>query len=181
MFGRSLLSALAVAAVAIQACAASVLPPGKYEIKLGGLTLGTDNPHPGRGLQLDPYDRLRFKDWIILPNRNWEYFVRLDVQGGEDLWLAPLAKADHAPVELREQPIAWRLDQLYEDKFTVRRADDESLVLAKSLISIGLSQVETTHFRPGDDRQIWSFKPTDEEFGSSCGPKRPQRGSFYHQ
>ena len=180
MFGRSLLSVLTVAAVAIQACVASVVPPGEYLIKLGGLTLGTNNPHVGGGLQLDPYNSLRFKDWIVLPTRNSEYVIRLKV-GDEDFWLAPLSKLDHAPVELREQPFIWRLEDLQNRGVIVRRADDDSLVLAKSPLSIGFSQVETTHYKGGDVRQIWSFLPVDNDFGSSCGPKRLQRDSFYHQ
>ncbi|KAG0217513.1 hypothetical protein B0O80DRAFT_222500 [Mortierella sp. GBAus27b] len=177
MVGRSLLSVLAVAAVAIQACVASVAPDGKYNFKLGGFTLGTNDPHIGAQLILDPHSP-SYGDLIVKPIGDDEVVIRLDYND-QQLWVAPLVKANHAPVELRPDPFVWRV-QKHNGKYVFRRADDNQLVLAQSPTSPFLADISI--FIENDVNQIWDLIPANsQEFGSNCGPRRIQRGSFYYQ
>ncbi|KAG0217514.1 hypothetical protein B0O80DRAFT_466727 [Mortierella sp. GBAus27b] len=195
MVGRSLLSVLAGAAVAIQACVASALSPGKHSITVGRLSLNAIDAVAGSPLTLDP-SNLPGTTWFVeevnyVHNYNYQIVViRLDYPG-KDLWVAPLAKVNHAVVELQSVPFNWRLDRLRDGRFTISPAfqgHSETLVLAESRDDVFPPKVEITDKENGDPLQIWAITPVkedeedeEEEFVPRCGPRRIQRGSFYHQ
>jgi hypothetical protein len=186
MVGRSLLSFLATAAVAIGSCAAQ-LQPGKYQIIIGGnygpslishgnTAGGKLTVLPGPGAQV----------WDVKP-ATVPFIPEYSISySGKDLYAAPLEKTQFSPVALSDTKFIWRIIGDNEQGYTVVRADDKADGLA---LSVGQSPaflpvVDTENLRDGGDTsQRWYFRRVGDfsEPQSHCGPKRIQRGSFYHQ
>ncbi|KAG0246920.1 hypothetical protein B0O80DRAFT_466772 [Mortierella sp. GBAus27b] len=186
MVGRSLLSFLAIAAVAI---AQVVLPPGKYEISqrvdLRRIPLDVKEARIGAQLVLDR-NLPEYRGWHLEPNYDLSVAIRLDYEGSRPLYAAPIEKAEGAPVKLQKEPFYWNF---YEGDggYILVRADtvgsNEPLALGRALHSKAPYVVDNQAY-DGNPKQVWTFtevKEFEQESRSHCGPKRIQRGSFYLQ
>ncbi|KAG0246909.1 hypothetical protein B0O80DRAFT_503138 [Mortierella sp. GBAus27b] len=189
MVGRSLLSFLATAAVTIASCAAQpdfpwLFPPGRYEITRGqdGIPITALGDTPGASVILLPGPEKQVWDVkrVNVPFAP-EYSISLP---DRDLYIAPLAKSQYSPVALSDTEFLWRIIGDYQRGFTIVRADESFNGLA---LTEGHGRLppplDTQYLRDGDEFQRWFFKRVGDvpETQSHCGPRRTQRGSFYHQ
>ncbi|KAG0246486.1 hypothetical protein B0O80DRAFT_454120 [Mortierella sp. GBAus27b] len=179
---RCLLSLLAVAAVAIQSCAAQVVPDGVYKIAQNGVLLGTDRLFPGAPVLLDPRPA-PFNRWEVINLEDDVVIIRNANASPENtaLFASPVEKAANAPVLLERVPFKWRLRKIGNQIVAAREDDDSSkpLVLARSEGGYP-PHAATQPFNRFNKDQAWYFVPEDDfnqETPSHCGPRR----LFYHQ
>jgi hypothetical protein len=147
MVGRSLFSLLAVAAVALQSCAAAVIPDGTYTIVNNHGYLTSPVCHPDapvlmnqRKVGLQIWDVRNGGDTIAISNAACRLFLHPSSKGVSSVVLGNLFN--------------WRVTRQSQG-FVIERADNnpnERLVLTGSS-SIVVTQV----LRPGNPSQSWQF------------------------
>lgn len=181
MIGRSLLSLVSLALVAMQAAVVSAISDGNYTIRLSDTqflsSLGTFVGAPA----------------VLLPRRNQpglqEWFIQnLDDEG--HVWirnarsqhfLAPNPKEyEHSLVTLSSHEFVWRLHSFdYPKHYIVRPgpAGTQWLVLGPSTRPLVPTRLET-QLIGSTDQEEWLFSPVkeeEEEPRQQCGPWRMQK------
>ena len=180
MVGRSLFSLLAIAAVAIQSCAAS-FNENTYKIKAstyGSLAVSEAGP----GALVEVFDGGEYQEWELRPASRPDHFeIALP---RSPLYVAP---AQEGPfVQLRFQPYEWRFQRNPDGQYTIERTDkeEEPWTLTVSPIRIFPPRAATAPAGAPYPRETWSLIRADgsqQETRNHCGPRRLSRNSFYPQ
>ncbi|KAF9956325.1 hypothetical protein BGZ65_002810 [Modicella reniformis] len=167
MVGRSLLSLLAVAAVAIQSCVAGVIENGIYRISLENhyQLLTASNPYPEAPLELLPARNDRGSQLWWVENHENQRIVLQNI--GSSLYAAPRNTKQQVPfdsVVLSVEEFQWH---------SIPSADGNGIVLIRpsvtpvanplvasmSPLRIYPPQVDIQELRFYDKSQEWTFDP----------------------
>ncbi|KAK3810814.1 MAG: hypothetical protein J3Q66DRAFT_350281 [Benniella sp.] len=182
MVGRSLFSLLAIAAVAIQSCAAGLISDGRYRIELPGVgLLSADDVD--RGTLLNVYSRGKIQVWDV---KTVNGFDLVEIAVSSSTGVRFVAPAEYGiDVVLRDESYRWQAipveggfylerTKFYEERRVLSPSPDfRAFPLRAATVRLGLNQLP----------QVWSFKAADDIFNqdTNCGPRRLLRDSFYIQ
>ncbi|KAK3810813.1 MAG: hypothetical protein J3Q66DRAFT_350278 [Benniella sp.] len=186
MVGRSLFSLLAIAAVAIQSCAANLIPDGRYTIELSGFRAPLSADDVDRGTLLYVFSDGRIKEWDVKTVNGHDLIEIIVFSSTGPRFVAPSEKG--IDVVLRDEPFQWRLKQTEDEDgevgFHLERTNyyEENRVLSLSPYRIFPPRAANVPLGEFRLPQVWAFKPVyNFKQDTNCGPRRLLRDSFYIQ
>ncbi|KAF9986763.1 hypothetical protein BGZ65_006307 [Modicella reniformis] len=185
MLGHFLLSLLVIAAVAVQLCAANMVPNGVYILNFGGDEegfLGVEKQEPGTEVLITDDYRSRYQQWEIKGHGRDTVTIR---SRGSNFYLAPKNPSeefDDDPVTLSDQKFEWHLF-VRSNAVLIARSDSPFLFLSRSTRIMYPSHAAVRSLRPGNP--LWEFRRVhgfQQETRMQCGsPWRIPRDSLYIQ
>ncbi|KAF9366014.1 hypothetical protein BGX34_006899 [Mortierella sp. NVP85] len=179
MVGRSLLSLLAIAAVAIQSCVAVYLPDGLYRIELPGYgPLSADAVDSGTLLNV--FYQGEIQEWDVR-NADRDLIEIIVYSSIGPRYVAPARQG--IDVVLSDKPFQWHLVEV-EDGYILERPDFDEEDRVLSLSPYRIYPPRAANIRRGSLGlpQVWLFKHIDNFYrNTNCGPRRLSRDSLYIQ
>jgi hypothetical protein len=180
MIGRSLLSLLVVATVALQSCVATVVEDGNYFISISnrGLHVDSDIAHVSN---LEPQQAWRVEnqgsDYVVIRSTTKSgHFLAPDDRKSRDSWI----------VESSEK-FVWRLfredDGAVYIEQPIGSSGNDPLIIG-AVASTDAAYVWTQSFEDGNRNQKWTFTPASgskRDTQHRCGPWRLESDSLYIQ
>ncbi|KAK3810798.1 MAG: hypothetical protein J3Q66DRAFT_404200 [Benniella sp.] len=183
MIGRSLFSLLAIAAVAIQLCAANLIPNGVYSIVLSDLgPLSVNDADKGARVYISKDTEIQ--EWDIRTVNGHDLVEIILYSSIGPLYVAPAEGSPYAT--LREDPYHWRVQPKHDQVVFERTDINEAVpwVLSVSPFRSSPRRAGTLPLGKSKDPQAWSLISADkfkQEDRNHCGPRRLSKNSFYRQ
>ncbi|KAK3810796.1 MAG: hypothetical protein J3Q66DRAFT_55887 [Benniella sp.] len=184
MVGRSLFSLLAIAAVAIQLCAANLIPNDVYRIELSDLgPLSVNDADEDARVYVS--DGTKIQEWDVFTVNNHDLVEIILFSSIGSLFVAPVEGSSY--VTLRKDPYQWRVKQSRRGRVVFERTDiNEAVprVLSVSPRRSSRRRAGTLPLGKSKDPQAWSLIPANnfnQEDRNHCAPRRLSRNSFYRQ
>ncbi|KAG0206250.1 hypothetical protein B0O80DRAFT_469698 [Mortierella sp. GBAus27b] len=179
MIGRSLLSLLVVATVALQSCVATAVEDGNYIISNSnrGLLVDSEIAHVSN---LEPEQAWRVEnqgsDHVLIQSTKSGLFLAPDDRKSRDSWI----------VESSEE-FVWRLFREEDGAVYIEQpigsSGNEPLIIG-AVASTDAAYIWTQSFEDGDKNQKWTFAPvpsSKRDTQHRCGPWRLESDSLYIQ
>jgi hypothetical protein len=183
--GRSLsaLSLLVIAAVAIQLCAANLIPNGIYRIELSDLgPLSVNDADEDARVYIS--DKTEIQEWDVYTANGHDLVEIILFSSIGPLYVAPAEGS--SDVTLRKDPYQWRVQPTHGQVVFERTDIDEAVpwVLSVSPLRTSPRRAGTLPLGKSKQPQNWSLIPANnfkQEDRNHCGPRRLSKNSFYRQ
>ncbi|KAF9365808.1 hypothetical protein BGX34_008139 [Mortierella sp. NVP85] len=179
MVGRSLFFLLAIATVAIQLCAANLIPNDVYRIELSDLgPLSVNDADEDARVYIS--DNTKIQEWDVLTVNSYDLVEIFLFSSIGPLFVAPVEGSSY--VTLRKDPYQWRA-QPRHGQIVFERTDINE-VLSVSPRRSSRRRAGTLPLGKSKYPQAWSLIPANkfkQEDRNHCNPRRLSRNSFYRQ